>query len=462
MFLFFCGVELADPAQNAQQAELTERLVAVGANDHLLFRANMRASYCNNYPFSSLSMYFSGHIQSYFGITDPAKDFPRFLASALWWGLVIGGGLLGLLCVLIALSTLADDVLFFAAATALAVTAILFVLVPPPALSWFFLQAQPAPPARIVNLQNTLGISAYSWLNPTATFSPFSVFPRCLCAMLAFASFALRWSGRNGLAYWGPFLVSFVHQSEAPILLATMICCDIAARPPSLVRLNVALPIALTIVTIVFREHMHSILGFSWSNGPAVVIPLLVVIGVTLGVAVPRFRSVVVSRWRVVELWRVALVRDLSLPVCDMLVIMATWLLVFVVSYLVSRHDNVFRIVYFWSELPSRYVGLFQLPVFVGFAYLIVAALGRFGANAAQVTTAALSCVALGVAVGGADLTFGRAEALTAQSQHIDQMAEESYPGDQQGFMLETAWYYLMIRHSYVGGKTISDYFGKR
>ena len=457
MYLYLCGIEMIDPSQQDQQTQLTEQLVAAGANDHLLYRARMRESYCNNYPFTSLSMYLSGSIQIRLGITDPAKDFPEFVANAMWWGLMLSGGVLGLLCLLIVFSV-AGDTLLLAMAGALAVAALLYLALPPPSLSWFLLQSTPA---RIVNLPNTLGISAYSWLNPTAVFSPFSAFPRCLCAMLAFAAFALRWSGRNALAYWAPFLVSFVHQSEAPILLATMICCDAVPQPAAWPRIKVLLPIGLTVVTIALREHMHSILGFSGPSGlPAVVLSLVVVVSVTLVVAVPRLRSVLISVWKAGEQWRLGLVRRFPLPTCDALVILAIWLAVFLVSYIVSRHDNMYRIIYFWSELPSRYVGLFQLPVFVGLAYPAFTALA--GSNPVRSGTAIISCLALAFAIGASGWTFNGPAVATKWANTVEQWIAKNYAGDQGGYSrIETPWYYLMVRHAYLGGKTISDYFGK-
>ena len=301
LYLYVCGLEIKDPALHDQQLELIRQLVSISASEHLIYRARMRAGYCNNYRFTSLSMYAAGEVERLFDIADPAKDFPRFLSSSMWWGMTLSGGVLGLLCLVCAFWS-ARDGLMLAILGAVALAALFYVYVPPQSLSWMLLHA---PPTKIVKLPNTLGLGLYSWLNPTAAFSPFSVFPRCLCAMLTFAAFTLRWSGRNGAAYWAPVIMCFVHQSEAPIVLAVMICCDLAVRPASLVRLACVIPITLTVIIIALREHMFSIMGLSWF------MPAMILISVgslaILAFVVPSFRSAVSSSWAIVDDWRAQL-----------------------------------------------------------------------------------------------------------------------------------------------------------
>ena len=257
LYLYVCGLEIKEPSRHDQQLELIRQLVSISASEHLIYRATMRAGYCNNFPFTSLSMYAVGELQRYFNIADPEKDFPKFISSSMWWGMTLSGAALGVLC-LICVFWAARDALMLASLGAVTIAALLYVFVPPPNLSWML---HHSPPAKIVTLPDTLGLSLYSWLNPTGAFSPFSVFSRCLCAMLAFAAFTLRWSGRNGAAYWVPLIASFVHQSEAPILLAVMICCDLAIRPASLLRPACAVPIGLGVIVIALRESMFSIMG---------------------------------------------------------------------------------------------------------------------------------------------------------------------------------------------------------
>jgi hypothetical protein len=102
---------------------------------------------------------------------------------------------------------------------AFGLAAILYWAVPLPVTNWFLYQSTPAPPAKLVDWSNVLLLGLHSWLNPGDAYSPFSVFPRCLCALLAFAAFALRWSGRPAAAYWVPLLIGGIHQSTTAILL---------------------------------------------------------------------------------------------------------------------------------------------------------------------------------------------------------------------------------------------------
>ena len=187
LYLYVCGLEIKEPSRHDQQLELIRQLVSISASEHLVYRATMRAGYCNNYPLTSLSMYAVGGLQRYFGVADPEKDFPKFISSSMWWGMTLSGAALGVLC-LICVFWAARDALMLASFGAVTIAALLYMFVPPLNLSWML---HHAPPTRVVTLPNTLGLSLYSWLNPTAAFSPFSVFPRCLCAMLAFAAFTL-------------------------------------------------------------------------------------------------------------------------------------------------------------------------------------------------------------------------------------------------------------------------------
>src|SRR6185503_10920485 len=73
LYLYVCGLEIKEPSRHEQQLELIRQLVSISASEHLVYRATMRAGYCNNYPLTSLSMYAVGGLQRYFGIADPEK-----------------------------------------------------------------------------------------------------------------------------------------------------------------------------------------------------------------------------------------------------------------------------------------------------------------------------------------------------------------------------------------------------
>ncbi|MEY9186223.1 hypothetical protein ABIG06_000139 [Bradyrhizobium sp. USDA 326] len=459
LYLYLCGVEQAGQVSHDQQDKLVEHLIAVSASDHLIYRAKMRAAYCNNYPFTSLAMYFVGRMQQSLGMTDPARDFPEFLYLSLWWGMILSGALVGILCLLIVFWA-ARGPLVFPLFAAIALAALFYLTVPPPSLSWSLYQVTPAPPAPRVSLHHTLWLGLYAWINPGAAFSPFSVFPRCLCAMIAFAAFALRWSGRGGLAYWAPIVVSFVHQSEAPILLAVMIACDLASRPKELLRPAYMVPILLTVVLTVLRERMLSIMGFSLL-GTAIV--LAVSIGLALLVlAVPKLRSAVTSLGLIVSRVRTNWLERLALPVADTVVILLGWVAVVIFCFAISRIDQVFRVIYLWSELFPRYIGLFQLPVFVGLIYAVWPWVLTKRKTATREALALVSCLMLVLAVVQWRRPWIPTAALVADAQAYETVLGRHYVPDEGSFSrTETPWYYLMLRRAYLGGKGLDEYFAK-
>src|SRR5258708_1406768 len=99
MFLYLCGIEAVHPGLHEQQIDLVRKIVAAGGDDQAVYRATTRANYCNNYPFTSLSMYLVGKWQTQFGVS-PAEDFPTFLTLTLRYGILGSGELLGILCLL--------------------------------------------------------------------------------------------------------------------------------------------------------------------------------------------------------------------------------------------------------------------------------------------------------------------------------------------------------------------------
>lgn len=464
LYLYICGLELKEPARHDQQLELIRQLVSISASEHLIYRATMRARYCNNYPITSLSMAATGGLQRSFGIADPEQDFPRFISTSMWWGMTLSGAILGLLsltCVFVA----ARGPLMLASFGAVAIAALLYVLVPPPSLSWML---HHAPPTRIVTLPNTIGVSLHSWLNPTGAFSPFSVFPRCLCAMLAFAAFTLRWSGRNGAAYWIPLIASLVHQSEAPILLAVMIACDLATRPASLLRPASAVPIGLGVIVIALRENMFSIMGLSGIatvKTPSVTTSIALAAIVCLAAAVlplPAARATIKECWNAIKEWRARLVERLSVPFVEAVIIVLIWLVVLLICY-AFRRDTFPRVVYLWSELPSRFVGLFQLIVIAGLTYPVWLAIIGIRPRATREAMAVISCVAIALATYQWTRPWTPTSSLVNGARLTEERIATGYSGEEGSYSrIETPWYYLILRQSFVGGDGLAEYFAKR
>lgn len=460
LYVYLCGVEYAGQASHDQQDKLIDHLVAASAHEHYVYRAKMRSAYCNNYLFTSLSMYAAGKVQRSLGLTDPEKDFPAFLFHAMRWGVMLSGALLALLCFVIVFSTASESMLL-PLFGAIAIAALFYWVVPAPSISWSLYQQTPVPPAPVVSLHRTFGLGLYTWINPTGAFSPFSIFPRCLCAMLTFVAFALRWSGRGGLAYWVPIAVSFVHQSEAPILLGVMIACDLAYQPKALLRPACIVPIAVTVMLTAMRERMFSIMGYSWTT---VAIVLVALIGLAVLVLfIPAIRQAVTSAWSMIDRLRMRWFGRLPLTVSDTIVILVGWVAVVILCYVASRHDMVYRVGYLWSELYPRYIGLFQLPVFAGLIYAAWPSVLKRRATATREAMAVVSCLMLVLGVILWMRPWIPETALVAEAQAYDQRVRQQHyvPKEASFSVTETPWYYLMLRDAYLGGKSFDEYFSR-
>jgi hypothetical protein len=461
LFLYLCGIEAVQPELHEQQVDLVRRIVAASGDDQVVYRATMRANYCNNYPFTSLSMYLAGKWQTW---RDPkaAEDFPSFLTRSLFYGIIVSGELLGIIT-LLTVFALAQGPLRIAMFLAIGFAAALYLTIPPPVTNWFLYQGTPSPPAMLVNWFNVLKLGLHSWFHPAGPFSPFSTFARCLCAVLSFAAFAIRWSGRPAAAYWVPLLVSGIHQSTALILLFALICCDIAIRPAMLVRLRILLPIGLCLAVVFLRDRIFASFGLRISDAAIVAVLSL---GVVAAIAMLRpVRSVIQMGWGMIEAWRQRTLAAVPLPFADALIIFAVWLVLILISYLASRNDTWFRLIYFWSELSPRYIGMFQLSFFAGLLYPLVIMLQTDRPKAFKWVTAAATVIMLGMATRQATIEpTGFASQLRGAKAYDKVVSErrDVYVGDNVPTMRdETSWYYLLVRNAVLGDRNLAAFFGK-
>jgi hypothetical protein len=460
LFLYLCGIEAVHPELHEQQIDLVRKIVAARGDDQAVYRATTRANYCNNYPFTSLSMYFAGTLQTNFGVSA-AEDFPTFFNRSFWSGVIVSGGLLGILCLVVAMAATTGPLRFSIFAT-VGLGALFFLAIPPPSSSWMFIQQTPAPPARLVNWPNTLAVGLHSWLNPGLPYSPFSVFPRCLCAMLALAAFAVRWSGRSGAAYWVLLLVSGVHQSTALMLLFALICCDIAIRPREFARISVVLPICVNLLVLMLRERMFAMLGFSSAG---LVLAGAVSLGLVVALAMWRpVRSAVQAGWSILAAWRGRTIAAVPLPFADALVIFTAWLALILVSYLASRDDAWYRVIYFWSEVSPRYVSMFQLVVLAGLLYPLIVMMLSARPSAERAATAAIAVVMLIMAASQLPqerkgYAFQKMRAAPYDRETTGM--KDVYAGSTTPSMKdETSWYYLLVRDAILGDNGIAAFFG--
>ena len=462
LFLYLCGIEMTQPQLHEQQIDLVKKIVATSGDDQAVYRATMRANYCNNYPFTSLSMYLAGQWQNWFG-TSAAEDFPGFVVRSLWYGVVVSGGLIGILTILVAFA-LVKGPLRTSLFMAIGLAALCYLVVPPPVTNWFLYQSTPAPPAMVVKWWNVLLLGLHSWFHPAGPFTPFSTFARSLCAMLSFAAFAIRWSGRPAAAYWVPLLIGGVHQSTALILLAALICCDIAIRPRMLARISIIVPIGVNLAVILLRERMLAILGFSSSD---VVIVAAIFLCLIAALALLRpVRTAVRAGWGGIEAWRQRTLEAVPLPFADALIIFAAWLGLILISYLASRNDAWYRLVYFWSELSPRYIGMFQLSFIAGILLPLVIMMESARPAASNWVKATVAAVML---VTATSLVMAeRKRDLASQirwTRSFDKTVAERkdvYVGDKVPTMRdETTWYYLLVRHAILGDRSLDAFFGK-
>ncbi len=452
--MYVCGFEVVDPSLREQQVQLIDTLKSRFASEHVLYRATMRSRYCGNYLFSSLSMVAGGWAVEALGHLDPKQNFELFLPLALRWGAGLSGALLGAVC-FICIFAASRGALTWAVLGAVCIAAICFVLLPYARLSWIFLKSPPW----MRTFHETFGLSLYSWINPSAAFSPFSVYPRCLSAMLAFTAFVLRWSGCPRVAYWLPLLVCFVHQSEAPILLGAMIVCDLFLGPRILLRKGVAAPIVVTLVVIALRERMFDILGFSWTIAALGIACLAGLTFLALRSGWLRGALDAVSnlyfrycRW----------LQSLERPLAEAIILFGLWLLIYFICYS-FRNDTFYRVIYFWSELPPRVVGLFQLPVIAGLTYPLWVALMRRGGIAREILPVATILVMTMLAVAQWRAPWHSTTDLENRSRDLELDLAKGYSSSESSFIrIESPWYYLMVKRAYVGSISIADYFSDR
>ena len=461
VFLYLCGIEMVQPQLHEQQIDLVKKIVAASGDDQAVYRATMRANYCNNYLYTSLSMYLAGKVQTWFG-TGPAEDFPGFVARSLWYGIVVSGEVLGILTLLVVFA-LTTGALRTSLCVSIGLAALFYLVIPPPITNWFLYQGTPSPPAMLVNWLNVLKLGLHSWFHPAGAFSAFSTFPRSLCAVLSFAAFAIRWSGRPVAAYWVPLLIGGVHQSTSLILLFALIGCDIVVRPGMLRRPAIILAIVVNLALIVLRERMFAILGFSSSE---VVLATAILLCVIVALAMLRpVRVVVRAGWKSVAAWRDRTVAAVPLPFADALTIFAAWLAVILISYLASRNDAWYRLIYFWSELSPRYIGMFQLSFIAGIVFPLVLTMQTTRPLLDKRLAAAASVVMLGLAISQLVGQGVRLPDMLRHAPTLDKVTNEQrnvYVADKVPSMRdETGWYYLMVRNAILGDRSLTNFFGK-
>jgi len=153
------------------------------------------------------------------------------------------------------------------------------------------------------------------------------------------------------------------------------------------------------------------------------------------------------------------------LPFADALIIFALWMVLILISYLASRNDTWYRLIYFWSELSPRYIGMFQLSFIAGLLYPLVIMLQTDRPKAFKWVTASATVIMLGMATSQmmAERTGFAAQLRGAKA--YDKVVSERrdvYVGNNVPTMRdETSWYYLLVRNAILGDRSLAAFFGK-
>jgi hypothetical protein len=457
-YLYDCGAELLHPSLHDGQVALVDGVVRSGASDQLVYRAALRSRYCNNYSIASLSMYGAGRLLSRLGIVNAETDFSLYLIHAIYWGMLACGALIGVAALSLAIRA-RESALPLSVGSAVVIVGALAIAAPVTQTAWLLYQASPSPPADLLSLDFVWWRYLDAWMNVGPAYSVFGVNPRSTTGLLALAAFVLRWNDRRGVAYSIPILVSFVHQSTALILLAVLGFCDLVARPRVLLERDCMVPVALSLILIVFRERMLGIM-----NVPVLTIVLVVVAaGIAMAAAtlMKTTRSAIGRLWLPISQFRDQTIARVPLPFADAALIMVVWVIIVPLIYALSRHDFWFRTIYLWSELPPRYVGMFQLPVIAGFLFPIWQGAIAHRDRAASVLGGALGLLAIVLAGyvlrGSWQPNFtAKAERGAAYEKSAARMI--AAPRVPQ-FADEHTWYYLLAKKDTIGGDDLLAIF---
>jgi hypothetical protein len=255
-----------------------------------------------------------------------------------------------------------------------------------------------------------------------------------------------------------PLLISGIHQSTSLILLVALIGCDIVVRPWVLRRAAILVPIGVNLALVLLRERMFAILGFS-SSDVMIVAAILFCLIAALAMLRP-VRSVIRAGWEPIAEWRSRTIEAVALPFADALIVFTAWLGLILLSYLASRNDSWYRLVYFWSELSPRYIGMFQLTFWAGILFPLILML-----QAADRWLAASAAVVM-LTIGVSQVTIERTR--LADGLRVIPDFDRAVSGQRNVYADkaptmrdETSWYYLLVRNALLGDRSLAAFFGK-
>jgi hypothetical protein len=76
---------------------------------------------------------------------------------------------------------------------------------------------------------------------------------------------------------------------------------------------------------------------------------------------------------------------------------------------------------------------------------------------------AVISCAAIVLAAYQWTRPWASTTELTNRARQTEELIAKGYPGEVDSYSrMETPWYYLILRRSFLGGEGLAEYFAKR
>ncbi|MBX5056655.1 hypothetical protein HJB51_27360 [Rhizobium lentis] len=197
-------------------------------------------------------------------------------------------------------------------------------------------------------------------LSAPSYFNIFHFAPRGVSAFLLLVACVWRWQGSFRIFYGAIFLLCFIHQSNATLIILTFLGIDALVRPAIFSDRITLVFVSANILCIFAREELTSIVGIT---NLAALIAILVAVALTSS----RIRLYEQVSSRVSQVTGIALTTE----VMDIFTIIAVWLASMPVLHAAVGHGLVdqFSGRYIFWQLHTRYGSLFLAVIFAGLAY---------------------------------------------------------------------------------------------
>jgi hypothetical protein len=370
--------------------QVAQSLVDTGANANKIFRYDAREGYRTNYLAATTLYGVAADVVRRDTGDLVNRDYPAFLARAMYAGFLSVYIVACAVFVGIAASG-RRGTLVIAVTVTIAVIAALETLFDAFGDTWWGLpvllpDAETAETFWQVFGPNFPGMI----LNPQVQMSPFGDTPRNHFVLLALAVFVLRWRQNYIWSYALLFALSLLHQSQTGLLTAYLVGADALLRPQRLRSLAGAFAV-LTIATYIGRESLGDVIGIARppviAAAAAAAAGVLALLWLGLRSRAASRAGTALTRWRNRLLTRGDVAGDL-------IVIAIFWTATFPIAALINSLGTERQSIYFWSQLHGRSMGILRPAFILG---LVIFALDRWARArpATRVGSIALLCAAL-------------------------------------------------------------------